>query len=261
MRVTTAALQRMKLERQRIVAMTAYDYEMARIIERAGVDIILVGDSGAQYLLGYDDMNAVTMDEMVLLTRSVSRGAKRAMVIGDLPFMTYQVNKDEAVRNAGRMIQQAGAQAVKLECGADYAPTVEAIVKAGIPVMAHMGITPQVAIGLGGFRSQDARIDEEKTWRDARALEAAGSFSLLLTGIPPDLARRITAEVKVPTIAGLGAGDACDGQIGVTHPLVGLSADDLDHRQSAYGPVAASLLEAAQKFTADVRAGKNVRIG
>jgi 3-methyl-2-oxobutanoate hydroxymethyltransferase len=258
-RVTINDLQRMKQEKKKIVVMTAYDYSMATIIDRANVDVILVGDSGGRNLLGHEDNNSVTMDEMVLMTRSVSRGTRRAMVVGDMPFMSYQVTVPEAVRNAGRLIQEAGAQAVKLEVGADYAPTVEAIIKAGIPVMGHMGLTPMVTIGAGGFRSEGLQVDEEQVWRDARALQAAGVFSLLLTGISADLAKRITQEAKVPTIAGFGAGDDCDGQIGVTHGVVGFNVGELDKPRAAYGPVAVALFEAARKFTEDVRAGRPVR--
>jgi 3-methyl-2-oxobutanoate hydroxymethyltransferase len=258
-RVTIPDLQRMKREKKKIVIMTAYDFQMARIIDRAGVDMILVGDSGGGYLLGHEDNNSVTMDEMILMTRSVSRGADRALVIGDMPFMSYQVSTERALCNAGRLIQEGGAQAVKIEVGAEYAPTVEAIVKAGIPVMAHMGLTPQGTIGVGGFRSDELQIVEEQVWRDARALVAAGAFSLLLTRVPPDLAKRITDEVSVPTIAGFGSGDDCDGQIGVTHGVVGFTAEELDRPRAAYGPVARSLFEAVQRFTEDVRAGGPVR--
>jgi len=258
-RVTIPDLDRMKREKKKIVVMTAYDYQMARMIDRAEVDMILVGDSGGRNLLGHEDNNAVTLDEMVLMTRSVSRGTRRAMVIGDMPFMTYQVNKEEAVRNAGRFIQEGGAQAVKLEVGADYAPTVEAIVKAGIPVMAHMGLTPQTTMGTGGYRSGSLEVPEEKVWRDARSLQAAGAFSLLLTRVPPDLAKRITEEVTVPTISGFGSGDDCDGNIGVTHSTVGFSVDALDHPRAAYGPVAVAFFDAVKKFTEDVRSGKPVR--
>ncbi len=258
-KVTIPDIQKMKTEKKKIVVMTAYDYSMAGIIDRANVDILLVGDSGGRNLLGHEDNNAVTMDEMVLMTRSVSRGAKRALVIGDMPFMSYQVSIEEALRNAGRLIQEAGAQAVKLEVGADYAPTVAAIVKAGIPVMGHMGLTPMATIGAGGFRSEGVHIDEEQVWRDAQALEAAGAFSLLLTGISADLAKRITEKAKVPTIAGFGAGDDCDGQIGVTHGVVGFNVGELDKPKAAYGPVGVALFEAARKFTEDVRTGKPVR--
>lgn len=146
-RVSIPDLNRMRAEKKKIVVMTAYDFSMAQLIDRAEVDMILVGDSGGRNLLGHEDYNSVTMDEMVLMTRSVSRGSKHALVIGDMPFMSYQVNKEEAIRNAGRLIQEGEAQAVKLEVGAEYAPTVEAIVKAGIPVMAHMGLTPQTSMG------------------------------------------------------------------------------------------------------------------
>lgn len=258
-KITITDLQRMKLEKKKIVVMTAYDFQMASIIDRTPVEIILVGDSGGRFHLGHQDNNFVTMDEMVLMTRSVSRGTKRAMVVGDMPFMTYQVNKEKAVRNAGRLIQEAGAQAVKLEVGADYAPTVEAVVKAGIPVMAHMGLTPMATIGAASYRSAEARVEEEKIWRDAETLVAAGAFSLLLTGVPADLAKRITEKVRIPTIAGFGAGDDCDGQIGVTHNVLGFTAAALDRPKTAYGPAAAALLEAAQKFSEDVRAGKPVR--
>jgi 3-methyl-2-oxobutanoate hydroxymethyltransferase len=255
-KVTIVDIQRMKQEKKKIVTMTAYDFQVARIIDKAGVDIILIGDSGGRYQLGHEDNNSVTMDEMVLMARCVSRGAKRALVVADMPFMSYQVTREDALRNAGRLIQEAGAQAVKLEVGEDYAPTVKTIVKAGIPVMAHMGRTPMTTIG-SDYRSGTA--DEAQVLRDAEALEAAGAFSLLLTGIAPDVAERITQKAKVATIAGFGAGDRCDGQIGVTHGVVGFTLEELERPRAAYGPVALSLFEAAERFTADVRAGKPVR--
>jgi 3-methyl-2-oxobutanoate hydroxymethyltransferase len=255
-KVTVVDIQRMKQEKKKIVTMTAYDFQMARIIDKAGVDIILIGDSGGRYLLGHEDNNSVTMDEMVLMARCVSRGAKQALVVADMPFMSYQISREDALRNAGRLIQEAGAQAVKLEVGAAYAPTVEAVVKAGIPVMAHMGRTPMTTIG-SDYRSGSA--DEAQVIRDAEALEAAGAFSLLLTGVSPELAEQITAKAKIPTIAGFGAGDCCDGQIGVTHGVVGFTLEELERPRAAYGPVAVSLFEAAERFTADVRSGKPVR--
>jgi 3-methyl-2-oxobutanoate hydroxymethyltransferase len=258
-RVTIPGIRRMKDEKRKIVMMTAYDFQMAAIIDRAGVEMVLVGDSGGRYLLGHEDNNSVTLDEMVLMTRSVSRAVKRAVVVGDMPFMTYQVSREEAVRNAGRLIQEGGAQAVKLEVGADYASTVKAVVKAGIPVMGHMGMTPMVNIGSGDYRSSESRVVEDQVWRDARALAGAGCFSLLFTGISPDLAKRITEEISIPTLAGFGAGDDCDGQIGVTHGVLGFTVEELDRPRSVYGPLAASFLEAARRFTDDVRAGKSVR--
>ncbi len=258
-RVTIPDLNRMRAEKKKIVVMTAYDFSMAQLIDRAEVDMILVGDSGGRNLLGHDDNNSVTMDEMVLMTRSVCRGSKHALVIGDMPFMSYQVNIQDAIRNAGRLIQEAECQAVKLEVGAEYAPTVEAIVKAGIPVMAHMGLTPMTSMGSGGYRSEGASVAEEKVWNDARALQAAGSFSLLLTRVPPDLAKRITEEVTVPTISGFGSGDDCSGNIGVTHGTIGFSVDQLDRPRANYGPAAVPFFEAVRSFCEDVRAGKPVR--
>lgn len=258
-RVTIPIIQQMKRNKEKIVVMTAYDYTMACLLDHANVDILLVGDSGARNLLGYEDSAYVTVNEMVLMTRSVARGTKRAMVIGDMPFMSYQASREEAVRNAGKFIQEAGAQAVKLEVGEDYAGTAEAIVKAGIPVMAHIGLTPMASIGSGDFRSQVERLEHEKVWRDARALVSAGSFCLLLTGVPPGLAKQITEEVSVPTVAGFGAGDDCDGVIGVTHRVLGFDLRELDRPRANYGPVAVAFHEAAKKFTEDVRARKPVR--
>jgi 3-methyl-2-oxobutanoate hydroxymethyltransferase len=256
-RITIPEIQGMKSQKK-IVVMTAYDYQMARLIDRADVEMILIGDSGGRNLLGHEDNNYVTLDEMLLMTRSVSRGAKRALVVGDMPFMTYQVSKEDAIRNAARIIQEGGAQAVKLEVGAEYASTVEAIVKAGIPVMAHMGLTPMTAIG-SNYRSERVRLDDERVWRDARALESAGAFCLLLTRVPPELAKKITEEIRIPTISGFGSGDDCDGQIGVTHGTVGFTVEQLDHPRSPYGPVAVPFFEAVKKFCDDVRSGKPVR--
>ena len=260
-RVTIPQIQQMKRDKQKIVVMTAYDYTMASLLDRANVDILLVGDSGARNLLGYDDSAFVTVDEMVVMTRSAVRGSQRAMVVGDMPFMSYQASQEDAIRNAGRFIQEAGAQAVKLEVGVDYAETVKAIVKAGIPVMAHIGLTPMASIGSGDFRSQAERVEHERVWQDARALVAAGSFSLLITGVPAALAKQITEEVNVSTIAGFGAGDDCDGVIGVTHRVLGFDARELDRPRANYGPVAVSFYDAAKKFAEDVRAGKPVRSG
>ena len=255
-RVTIPDLQRMKRDKQKIVMMTVYDFQMARIIDRAGVDIILVGDSGGHNLLGHEDANSVTMDEMVLMARSVSRGTTRAMVVADMPFMSYQVTQQEAVRNAGRLIQEGGAQVVKLEVGAEYASTVEAIVKAGIPVMGHMGVTPMGTIGSGGFRSEAVHVSEEKVWKDARAIVSAGAFSLFLSRVPRDLAGRITQELSILTIAGSGAADVCDGRFGFTHAVVGFSVEALDRPQAAYQPVAASLYEAVRRFNEEARADR-----
>src|SRR5579862_6666998 len=257
--VTIPELNRMKRDGQKIVVMTAYDFEMARIIDRAGVEMILVGDSGGRYSLGYDSFNPVTLDEMILLTRSVSRGSAHALVVGDLPFMTYQVSVEDAVRSAGRMIKESGADAIKLEGGEDFAPAVRAIVKAGIPVMAHMGITPMMAIGQGGYLSQDVKPVEDQIRRDALALQDAGAFSIVFTRVPPPLAASLTRELRIPTLAGGGAGDDCDGQVCVMHGVFGLTVEELDNPRSNYGPLAKPVFDSAAQFIADVRAGKPVR--
>lgn len=256
-RVTIPEIQSMKRTGQKIVVMTAYDYESARIVDRAGAEMILVGDSGARYLLGIPELT-VTMEEMLLLTRSARRGSEHALVIGDMPFMSYQVNVDEAVRNAGRFLKESGADAVKLEGGEEFAPVVRAIVQAGIPVMGHMGLTPQTAIGVGGYLKAAGPADE-KVRRDARALQEAGAFSVVLTRVPPELAATLTSELTVPTLAGGGSGDACDGQVCVMHSVFGMTADDLDDTGKAYGPLAKALHDTAQRFIADVRSGKPVR--
>lgn len=260
-KVTIEEIKRMKQENRKIVMMTAYDFQMARIIDRVNVEMILVGDSGGRNLLGHEDTNAVTMDEMVLMTRAVARGAERALVVADMPFMSYQVNDEEAVRNAGRLVQEGGAQAVKPEVDARYASAVEAMIRAGIPVMAHLhkGRDGASRPGTEGYRLRDLSALEEEVWRDVRAMEKAGAFSLLLTGIPAELATRITRESSLPTIAGHGAGDECSGQIGVTHGVVGFNVEELDRPRAAYGPVAVALFDAVKKFTDDVRAGKPVR--
>jgi len=257
--VTIPQLNRMKSEGHKIVVMTAYDFEMARIVDRAGVEMILVGDSGGRYALGYESFNPVTLDEMILLTRSVSRGAKNAMVVGDLPFMSYQVSVEDALRSAGRMMKEANADAVKLEGGEDFAPAVRALVKAGIPVMAHMGITPMMAIGSGGYLNQDVKPIEDQIRRDALALQDAGAFSVVFTRVPPPLATALTKELRIPTLAGGGAGDDCDGQVCVMHGVFGLTVDELETPKAIYGPLVKPILETAEAFVADVRAGRPVR--
>ncbi len=241
--------------------MTAYDYEMARILERAGADILLVGDSGGKYVLGEDDIEA-TMDEMVLLTRSVGRAAKRALVVGDMPFLSYQIDTRQAVANAGRFLKESRADAVKLEGGEPFASTVKAIVTAGIPVMGHMGLTPQTALAFGGnFRSTAANVANDQIRRDAHALVEAGAFALVFTRVPPELAAELTRELAVPTLAGGGSGDDCDGQVCVVHNVLGLRVEELDNPRSAYGPLAVPVYEAAKRFCDDVRSGQPVRSG
>lgn len=258
-RTTIADILQLKRDGKKVVTMTAYDYELARIIERAGADILLVGDSGGKYALGIDDIEA-TMDEMLLLTRSVGRAAKRALVVGDMPFMSYQIDTRQAVANAGRFLKEARADAVKLEGGEAFAPTVKAIVDAGVPVMGHMGLTPQTALSFGGnFHSKAANVTHDQIRRDAHALVDAGAFALVFTRVPPELAAALTAELPVPTLAGGGSGDGCDGQVCVVHNVLGLRVEELDNPRSAYGPLAVAVHDAAKRFCDDVRAGRPVR--
>lgn len=221
-RVTTAYFRKAREEGRRITVLTAYDFPLARMIDEAGIDAILVGDSVGNVVLGYENTLPVTMDDMLHHTKAVVRAVKHAMVIADMPFLSYQVSREEAVRNAGRLLKEGGAQAVKLEGGQEVAATVSAITDAGIPVMGHIGLTPQAVHQLGGYQVQgrDAAA-AQKLLDDARALDAAGVFAIVLECVPVPLARVITQAVSVPTI-GIGAGPYCDGQVLVTHDLLGL---------------------------------------
>ncbi len=221
-KVTTLAFRQKKERGEPITMLTAYDYPTAMAIDKAGVDSILVGDSLAMVVLGYENTLPVTMDEMLHHARAVARGAKTALLIGDMPFMSYQVSVEEAVRNAGRFIQQANMDAVKLEGGRERADAVRAIVGAGIPVMGHLGLTPQSVHQLGGFRAQGKTASAAKRLlEDAQILEEAGAFSLVLESVPARLAEFISKKISIPTI-GIGAGLGCDGQVLVTHDLLGL---------------------------------------
>jgi 3-methyl-2-oxobutanoate hydroxymethyltransferase len=206
----------------KITMMTAYDYPTAYLVDQAGIDTILVGDSLGMVMLGYDSTVPVTMDEMIHHCKAVSRGAKSSFIIGDMPFMSYQVNADKAVENAGRFMKEAGCDAVKLEGGSDMAHVVKAIVRAGIPVCCHIGLTPQTATMLSGFKVQGKDAEgARQLLKSAKDLEEAGAFLIVFECIPDSLAARITGELKIPTI-GIGAGKDCDGQVLVYHDLVGL---------------------------------------
>lgn len=220
-KITTAILQEMKKTGEKITMLTAYDALMASQIDESGIDMILVGDSVANVLLGYENTIPVTMEEMLHHCRAVTRGARRAFVVGDMPFMSYQVSAGEAVRNAGRFLKEAGAEAVKLEGGSEVFDIVRKISGAGIPVMGHLGLTPQSIHKFGGYGLRGGTGKEaQKIIDDARGLEEAGAFSLVLEKIPAELAGRITKELKIPTI-GIGAGADCDGQVLVTHDMLG----------------------------------------
>lgn len=252
--VTTAVFAQKKASGERLVVITAYDSPSARLADEAGVDAILVGDSLGMTVLGYRDTLSVTMDEMLHHVAATSRGATRAMVIADMPFMSFQVTAEDALRNAGRFLSEAGATAVKVEGGRRVAETVRRIVDAGIPVMGHVGLTPQSVHALGGYRVQAketmaalALID------DCRALEEAGAFAVVLECIPAELAEIATAAVDIPTI-GIGAGIGCDGEVQVFHDLVGLSERTPRHA-SRYAEVGSAIRDAITRYVADVRSG------
>jgi len=221
-KVTTLAFRQKKERGEIITMLTAYDYPTALAMDQAGVDSILVGDSLAMVVLGYENTLSVTMEDMLHHSRAVARGAKTALLVGDMPFMSYQVSVEEAVRNAGRFLQQGSMDAVKLEGGRERADAVRAIVNAGIPVMGHIGLTPQSINQLGGFRAQGKTARAAKRLvEDAQILEDAGAFSLVLESVPARLAELISKKISIPTI-GIGAGVGCDGQVLVTHDVLGL---------------------------------------
>jgi len=221
-KVTTLSLRQKKVRGELITMLTAYDYPTALAMDQAGIDAILVGDSLAMVVLGYENTLPVTMEEMLHHSRAVARGAKSALLIGDMPFMSYQVSVEEATRNAGRFLQQGGMDAVKLEGGRERGEAVRSITSAGIPVMGHIGLTPQSINQLGGFRAQGkTAIAARRLVEDALILEEAGCFSLVLESVPARLAELISSKISIPTI-GIGAGAGCDGQVLVTHDLLGL---------------------------------------
>jgi len=254
-RITIQDLFGKKAGGKRITALTAYDYPTAAIVDEAGVDVILVGDSLGVVVQGRDNTLAVTMEEMLYHTRIVARAARRAMVLGDMPFLSYQPSVEEAVRNAGRFLQ-AGAQGVKIEGGANVLPVIERLVNFDIPVMAHIGITPQSIHRYGGYRVQGR--DEEAAARlleEAKAVESAGAFSLVLEGIPTELGRRITEAVSIPTV-GIGAGPHCDGQILVIQDLLGLFDRFVPKFVKRYADLKTLSLEAVRTYVAEVESGE-----
>jgi 3-methyl-2-oxobutanoate hydroxymethyltransferase len=221
-KITPVDIQAMKKQGKKITMLTAYDYPMALLEDRAGIDIILVGDSLAMTVLGHENTLPVTMDEMIHHTKAVVRGAKHCLIVGDMPFMSYNTSEREAILNAGRLMKEAGADAVKLEGGVSVKDTVRAIVKGGIPVMAHIGLTPQTISMLGGFKVQgkDAQA-AQKIIDDALSLEEAGAFSVVMEAVPAPIAKMVTERLTIPTI-GIGAGVYCDGQVLVVHDMLGL---------------------------------------
>ncbi len=254
-RVTVPSLARKKRRGERISMLTAYDFTFARIFDGAGIDILLVGDSLGNVVQGQDTTLPVTLDEVVYHTRLVSRGVHRALVVADLPFGSYQVSPEDALRSSIRAVKEGGAHAVKLEGGRAVAATIERVVAAEIPVMAHVGLTPQAIHRMGGHRVQ-GRTDASRTrvLEDARAVEAAGAFAVVLEGIPADFAREISRELHIPTI-GIGAGVHCDGQVLVMHDLLGLS-DWTPSFVKQYANLGALASQAARTFAEEVGNGK-----
>jgi 3-methyl-2-oxobutanoate hydroxymethyltransferase len=241
---------------ERIVMVTAYDFPSGRLADLAGIELILVGDSAAMTVLGHSTTVPATMEEMLMLTRAVTRGAERALVIADLPFGSYQVSDEDAVRNAVRFVKEAGADAVKLEGAGPSLSRVAALVGAGIPVMGHLGLTPQSATMLGGFKAQGKTADKARELlEDALALERAGCFAVVLEAVPAPVAERITAELGIPTI-GIGSGAACDGQVLVLHDLLGLYSGHTPRFTKRYAEIGADIQRALERFAAEVRSGE-----
>ena len=253
MRITITKIQEMKRTGERIPMLTAYDYPTAKLVDEAGIPMILVGDSLGMAVLGYDSTLPVTMEDMLHHTRAVARGAQRALIVGDMPFMSYQTDVATAVRNAGRFLQEGGAQAVKLEGGVSVAETVRRIVECGVPVMGHVGLTPQSVNQLGGYRVQGRTPKAAaRLLRDAQALEEAGAFSIVLELVPAQLSRLITQRLSIPTI-GIGAGVDCDGQVQVLHDILGLVTDFVPKHVKQYALLAEFIKEAVGQYAREVR--------
>ena len=252
-KVTTHALRRMKEAGQKIAALTAYDQVMAGLLDEAGVNVILVGDSVATVVQGLDTTVNVTMDHMLYHASMVTRGVSRALVVGDLPFMSYQVNTDTALMNAGRMVKEANVEAVKMEGGSSICPTVERLVEVGIPVMGHLGLTPQSIHKFGTYRVRATEPEEaEELRRDALALQDAGAFALVLEKIPSGLGEEIASSLEIPVI-GIGAGGGCDGQILVSHDMLGLYTRFHPRFVRRYAEVADVMRGAFEGYVRDVR--------
>ena len=253
-KVTAPAIQALKRKGEPITVVTAYDFPTARYADQAGIEILLVGDSVGTVMLGYESTLPVTMEDMLHHVRAVARAKPSAMVIGDMPFMSYQVSTEQAVQNAGRLVQEGGADAIKLEGGARVAEAVQRIVEAGIPVMGHLGLTPQSVLAFGGYKVQArGEADQERLLADAKALERAGCFSLVLEGIPARLGAAVSRELTIPTI-GIGAGVQCDGQVLVTHDLLGLFHGHQPKFVRRYAELGTATREAFARYVADVKA-------
>ena len=240
---------------EKLVMLTAYDYSTARVMDMAGVDALLVGDSLGMVMLGYPDTLSVTVDDMVRHSAAVARGAQKALVVCDMPYMSYHVSVEDTVRNAARLMIEGRAQAVKLEGGAEFAAEVRALTRAAIPVMGHLGLTPQSVNAFGGFKVQGKTMAAaQKLLDDARALQDAGAFALVLECVPAPLAERVTQALAIPVI-GIGAGAGCDGQVLVWQDMTGMTLNQLPRFVKRFGEVGASLRSAVEAYTREVRAG------
>ena len=254
-RVSITKLKAMKKRGERFAMLTAYDYPSARLVEEAGVPIILVGDTLGMVVLGYDTTIPVTMDEMLHHVKAVVRGTRKAHVVADMPFMSYQAGPQDALRNAGRMLKEGGAQSVKLEGGPRVADTISLLVSSGIPVMGHIGLTPQSVNQIGGYKVQGKTpAAAVKLINDAVALEQAGAYAVVLETIPAQLGEVITEKVSIPTI-GIGAGPHCDGQVQVFHDLLGLFEEFVPKHAKRYAQLGEVITEAVGRYVAEVKAG------
>ncbi len=254
-KITTATLREKKQQRQPITAMTAYDYVSGRLVDEAGIDLILVGDSLAMTMLGYANTLPVTMDEMLHHTRAVRRGVKHALLVGDMPYASYHVTSKQALENAARFVKEGGAEAVKIEGGQKRVRLIERMIDAEIPVIGHIGLTPQSLHRMGGYKVQGKTLGAiEQLMKDAEALDRAGVSAIVLEGIPREVAAMITAEVEAPTI-GIGAGPDCDGQVLVFHDVLGLTFTPPAKFVRQYGDAGAVITEAMKRFRQDVQSG------
>lgn len=254
-KVTVSILKKMKAEGKKITMLTGYDYLTSKALDESGVDIILVGDSLANVVLGYEDTLPVTMEEMIHHVKPVACAAKRSMVIGDMPFLSYQISPEDALRNAGCILKEGRAQGVKVEGGRGMSLTISRMVEAGIPVMGHLGLTPQSIYQIGGYRVQGKeKKQQQKIVEDAHLLQEAGIFSLVLECVPRELAKRITSELSIPTI-GIGAGSDCDGQVLVTQDLLGFT-DRVPRFVKRYAQLGDLMKEALTAYVEEVRSGR-----
>lgn len=254
-KITTVKLKEMKQRGEKITVLTCYDYSMAKVLDQAGIEVLLIGDSLGMVMLGYDSTIPVTMEDMITYSKAVARGTKNALVVGDMPFLSYHVSVGESVKNAGRFLQEAGCNAVKLEGGREIADTVRAIIAAGIPVMGHLGLTPQSVNKLGGYKVQGKDEAAARAMiNNALALQDAGVFALVLELVPAPLAKMITERLEIPTI-GIGAGVNCDGQVLVIHDMLGLYSDLTPKFVKHYASLHESIAEALGRYKDEVKSG------